>query len=89
MLCIHGTDDQLVPYNQSVILDRALRKAGCDSTLITVKGGGHGGFNSPEIDKRLAAFFARHLRGITVEIKGGEIQSTSREKTREQGSKKR
>jgi acetyl esterase/lipase len=89
MLCIHGTDDQLVPYNQSVILDRALRKAGCDSTLITVKGGGHGGFNSPEIDKRLAAFFARHLRGITVEIKGGEIQSTSRKKTREQGSKKR
>jgi acetyl esterase/lipase len=88
MLCIHGTDDQLVPYNQSVILDQALRKAGCNSTLITVKEGGHGGFNSPEIDKRLVAFFARHLRGITVETKGGEIQSTSREKTRQQGGKK-
>ncbi len=89
MLCIHGTDDQLVPYNQSVILDQALRKAGCDSTLITVKGGGHGGFNSPEIDHRLDSFFARHLRGMNMEIKGGEIPSGSRLKTRQREGKNR
>ena len=61
MLSIHGTDDPLVPYNQSVILDQALREAGCNSTLITVKGGGHGGFNNPEINERLAVFFSISL----------------------------
>ena len=84
MLSIHGTDDQLVPYNQSVILDQALRKAGCDSTLITVKGGGHGGFNNPEIDKRLAAFFSRHLLGSALEVKGGEVEALPREGNRRQ-----
>ena len=88
MLCIHGTNDQLVPYNQSVILDQALRKAGCTSTLITVKEGGHGGFNAPEIDERLDAFFARHLRAMSVEIKGGEVQSGSKTKTRQQAGNK-
>ena len=73
MLSIHGTDDQLVPYNQSTILHKALLKAGCESILITVKGGRHGGFNSPEIDKRLEAFFARHLLGSKVKVEGGEI----------------
>ncbi len=83
MLSIHGTDDQLVPYNQSVILHKALIKAGCESTLITVKGGRHGGFNSPEIDKRLEAFFAKHLLGAKVKVEGGEIDQ-ERSKTQQQ-----
>ena len=83
MLSIHGTDDQLVPYNQSVILHKALIKAGCESTLITVKGGRHGGFNSPEIDKRLEAFFAKHLLGAKVKVEGGEIDQ-ERPKTQQQ-----
>jgi acetyl esterase/lipase len=89
MLSIHGTDDQLVPYNQSVILDQALRKAGCNSTFITVKGGGHGGFNSPEIDKRLTAFFSRHLLGSTLKIKGGEVESSPREPNQRKINKNR
>ena len=37
----HGTDDPLVPFNQSVIYHEALKKAGVQSALITSKGGGH------------------------------------------------
>ena len=37
----HGTDDPLVPYNQSEIYHKALKKAGVQSTLITTRGGGH------------------------------------------------
>lgn len=37
----HGTDDPLVPFNQSEIYHKALKKAGVQSTLITSKGGGH------------------------------------------------
>ena len=37
----HGTDDPLVPFNQSKIYHEALKKAGVQSVLITSKGGGH------------------------------------------------
>jgi len=37
----HGTDDPLVPFNQSEIYHAALKKAGVQSTLVTSKGGGH------------------------------------------------
>lgn len=37
----HGTDDPLVPFNQSEIYHKALKKAGVQSILITSKGGGH------------------------------------------------
>ena len=37
----HGTDDPLVPFNQSEIYHKALKKAGVQSVLITSKGGGH------------------------------------------------
>jgi len=41
-LIIHGTHDLLVPYDQSVLLDRALRHSCGDVTLVTVPGGEHG-----------------------------------------------
>ncbi len=40
-LNFHGTDDPLVPFNQSEIYHKALKKAGVQSVLITSKGGGH------------------------------------------------
>ncbi len=40
-LNFHGTDDPLVPFNQSQIYHEALKKAGVQSVLITSKGGGH------------------------------------------------
>ncbi len=60
-LHVHGTDDPLVPHAQSVGFDRALREAGIESELHTVDGGGHGGFRDPEIDRKVEAFFRKHL----------------------------
>jgi acetyl esterase len=41
-LLIHGTADPLVPYEQSVKMCEAIRKAGNECKLITVEGAGHG-----------------------------------------------
>jgi len=67
-LILHGTEGPLVPYDQSVQFDRALRAAGVESLLVTIEGGGHGGFGSPEPAERVRAFLDRHLFGKTVEI---------------------
>lgn len=67
VLTIHGTDDPLVPYDQAVRFDRALRDAGVASDFVTVEGGGHGGF-PPEVEERLRAFFERRLLGKEVEV---------------------
>jgi acetyl esterase/lipase len=61
-LLVHGDEDPLVPWQQSQILDEALRKAGVESTLCIVKGAGHGnGFGQPE-DQRVTAFLRKHLK---------------------------
>ena len=44
-LIMHGTKDMLVPYNQSVLLNNALKKSRVQSALLTVEGGGHSGGN--------------------------------------------
>lgn len=41
-LIMHGSDDQTVPLEQSIVFDEALRKAGVDTTLIVIDGAGHG-----------------------------------------------
>lgn len=41
-LLIHGDADRTVPYNQSEILEAALRKAGVAVKLVRVPGGDHG-----------------------------------------------
>lgn len=41
-LIVHGDQDKLVSYKQSVVLHRALLKAGVKSDLQIVKGGNHG-----------------------------------------------
>ncbi|MGI4719975.1 MAG: alpha/beta hydrolase fold domain-containing protein [Janthinobacterium lividum] len=41
---IHGDADPLVPYAHGVRLKAALDKAGVKNALLTIKGGGHGGF---------------------------------------------
>src|SRR5581483_5307373 len=45
-LIVHGDKDEIVPFNQSERLARALKDAGVDVTFIPVKGGGHGGFRN-------------------------------------------
>lgn len=41
-LLVHGDEDRVVPYQQSEIMEAALRNAGVPVKLIRVTGGGHG-----------------------------------------------
>jgi len=73
MLVVHGTDDALVPYSQSVLLVRAMRNAGARYYFHTVIGGGHNGyfgylgqgiglFEDRAVKPLVHAFFAHYLR---------------------------
>jgi dipeptidyl aminopeptidase/acylaminoacyl peptidase len=48
ILTIHGTNDLVVPYNQSVAFHKALELAGVKNHLITLKDRNHGGFTDEE-----------------------------------------
>jgi acetyl esterase/lipase len=63
-LIMHGDMDKTVPYNQSELLNEALKKVGGEVTLVKLAGAGHGGkdFQSPEIQKQIDEFFAKHLK---------------------------
>jgi acetyl esterase/lipase len=50
ILALHGDRDDVVPYEQSVKLTKALKSAGDDATLLTVPGGQHG-FAPEEMNK--------------------------------------
>ncbi|HRJ74171.1 MAG TPA: alpha/beta hydrolase [Terrimicrobiaceae bacterium] len=41
-LIVHGDKDEVVPYEQSVKFEAALKKAGVPAELLTVRGGSHG-----------------------------------------------
>lgn len=66
----HGTADALVPYQQSVELADALKKAGVEVTLQTFPGAGHGGpaFSLPAVNELNRRFFDKHLKGIDAKI---------------------
>ena len=49
VLTIHGDADKVVPYTQAQRLHAALDKAGVPNRLVTVSGGGHGGFNRQDL----------------------------------------
>ena len=62
-LIIHGDKDPLVPVAQSQILHDALKKAGNESTLVIVKGAGHGpGIDTTRDFQMVLAFFDKHLK---------------------------
>jgi acetyl esterase/lipase len=48
VLTIHGDADPLVPYAHALRLREAMNKAGEKNELLTIKGGGHGGFNAQQ-----------------------------------------
>lgn len=72
-LLVHGDADPIVPYEQAEMFRDALKKAGVDVTLLTIKGGGHG-IGGPEVIRRVHLFFDRHLRGQDVEIPDEPIE---------------
>jgi acetyl esterase/lipase len=61
-LIVHGDRDPLVPYQQSVLLEAALRRAGVPVTFYSVVGAGHGGFTDPRVPELTQAFLAQHLQ---------------------------
>lgn len=71
-LIVHGTADMTVPFAQSELFAAALEKAGVDATMVAVEGAGHG-FKTPEPDKRVRAFFDKHLRDIDIEVSKEKI----------------
>ncbi len=68
-LILHGTVDNNVPLEQSQILDKALRAAGVESTLVVVDQAGHGFPRSgqaytpgyADLAEQIALFFDAHL----------------------------
>lgn len=61
-LIIHGDQDKLVPYYQSVLLKDALEAAGVPVTFYKVEGGGHGWFRDPKVPELTKAFLEKHLK---------------------------
>jgi len=62
VISIHGSDDPVVPYQQSVRLHAALDRAGVPNELVTIQGGHHGGFSDGEVAdayKKIDAFLRK------------------------------
>ncbi|HEX8171950.1 MAG TPA: alpha/beta hydrolase [Thermoanaerobaculia bacterium] len=63
-LILHGQRDCLVPWQQSVLLDQALRAAGVRSQLVLIPEGEHGGsaFDAPSYRKMVDDFLDQNLK---------------------------
>ncbi len=72
-LLVHGDADGTVPFEHAELLSEAQRKAGVDTTLVRIRGGGHG-IGGQEVHKRVAAFFDNHLRDQDVEVSDEPIE---------------
>ena len=80
ILIVHGTDDPLVPFNQSERFLKALVKAGVDAHLIQMTDGGHGGFNSRELDSRVNTFLENHLLSGKTPLSTAPIKVVQRKR---------
>jgi acetyl esterase/lipase len=63
-LCIHGTEDKYVAYEQAGWLVERLKAAGVEADLLTLHGAGHGfkGKDAERAEAALIAFFDKHLK---------------------------
>ncbi len=63
VITIHGDADTVVPYSHAVRLHDALAKAGVPNELVTIPGGGHGGFGQVQNTRAftaIEAFLTKH-----------------------------
>ena len=63
-LCIHGTKDNYVAYEQATWIVDRLKAAGVEAELLTLEGAGHG-FRSEDAaraDEAMFAYFDKHLK---------------------------
>ena len=64
IVTVHGDEDPRVPYTQATRLHEGLEAAGVPNQLITISGGGHGGFSPDEMSQSFVAirqFLADHV----------------------------
>jgi acetyl esterase/lipase len=63
-LCVHGTKDNYVAYEQAVWLVDRLKAAEVEVELLALEGAGHGfsGENARRADEAMFAFFDKHLK---------------------------
>jgi acetyl esterase/lipase len=63
-LCIHGTKDNYVAYEQATWIVDKLKAADVEAELLTMEGAGHGfqGKDAEKADAAMIAFFDKHLK---------------------------
>jgi dipeptidyl aminopeptidase/acylaminoacyl peptidase len=63
-LCVHGTKDPYVAYEQATWLIERLRSAEVEAELLTLEGAGHGfkGADAEKAEQAMLAFFDKHLK---------------------------
>ena len=63
-LCIHGTKDNYVAYEQATWIVDRLKAAGVEAELLTMEGAGHGfgGEDAKRAEAAMLAFFDKHLK---------------------------
>lgn len=63
-LCVHGTKDPYVAYEQATWLIDRLKAAEVEAELLTLEGAGHGfkGADAEKAESAMMAFFDRHLK---------------------------
>jgi acetyl esterase/lipase len=67
IITIHGDADRTVPYPEAVRLHEALAKVNVPNQLITIPGGGHGGFTADQrllIYPTIKAFLAKNAPAL-------------------------
>src|SRR5207249_2774149 len=65
-LCVHGTKDDHVAYEQATWLIDRLKNCGVEAELLTLEGAGHGfkGADADKAQQALIEFFAKHLKPV-------------------------
>ena len=63
-LCIHGTKDDYVAYEQATWMVDKLKAADVEAELLTMEGAGHGfhGGDADKAEQAMIAFFDKHLK---------------------------
>lgn len=63
-LCVHGTKDNYVAYEQATWIVDRLKAAGVEAELLTLEGAGHGfqGADAQRAEEAMLAFFDKHLK---------------------------
>ena len=66
IITIHGDKDPRIPHTQAIRLHEGLEQAGVPNQLVSIPGGGHGGFSQEEMVRSYVAireFLGKHVSG--------------------------